>query len=189
VVYDEGSIETPPAWPVGIIGQNQQFLSEPPDANFVKSLGRNTGRLHIYDPGRFRYVLGGSPIARFFERRPGGLAPFLAQLGCFVHRTDAWWQESAGRELYGAMAIGVPVLCPRDSIHAERIEHGVDGLLYGSSEEAEQQLSDLRREPALATAIGRAGRDKMRALLDGKTQSGRYRELILGTADTVTRSA
>ena len=187
--HDEDLIETPAGWPVGIIGQNQEFLSEPPDANFVRSLGRNAGRLHIYDPGRFRYVLGGSPIARFFERRPGGLAPFLAQLRCFVHRAHAWWQEPAGRELYGAMALGVPVLCSRASIHAERIEHGVDGLLYGSSEEAEQHLSDLRREPALASAIGRAGRDKMRVLLDGKTQSRRYRELILGTADSVARSA
>ena len=151
VVHDEGLIETPPAWPVGIIGQNQQFLSEPPDANFVRSLGRNAGRLHIYDPGRFRYVLGGSPIARFFERRPGRSRAVPRATRCFVHRTQAWWQETAGSELYGAMALGVPVLCPRASIHAERIEHGVDGLLYGSSEEAEQHLSDLRREPALAT--------------------------------------
>jgi glycosyltransferase involved in cell wall biosynthesis len=110
------------------------------------------------------------------------------QLGCFVYRAHAWWQETVGRELYGAMALGVPVLCPRDSIHAERIEHGLDGLLYGSSEEAEQHLSDLRREPALAAAIGRAGLDKVRALLDGNTQARRYRELILGTTDTAARS-
>ena len=38
-----------------------------------------------------------------------------------------------------------PCCARADSIHAERIEHGVDGLLYGSSDEAEQQLSDLRR--------------------------------------------
>ena len=183
-----GSIETPPAWPVGIIGQNQQFLGEPPDADFVKSMARIAGRLHIYDPGRFRYVLGDSPITRFFERRPGGLEPFLAQLGCFVHRTQAWWQDTAGRELYGAMALGVPVLCPRCSIHAERFEHGVDGLLYESSAEAQQLLSDLRRAPARAAAIGRAGRDKAGALLDRETQAQRYRELILGPAPTVARS-
>ena len=34
--HDEDLIETPAGWPVGIIGQNQQFLSEPPDANFVR---------------------------------------------------------------------------------------------------------------------------------------------------------
>jgi hypothetical protein len=185
VVYDEWLIETPPAWPCGIIGQNQQFLGEPPDLDSVKTLARIAGRLHIYDPGRFRYVLGGSPITRFFERRPGGLQPFLAQLGCFVHRTQAWWQDTAGRELYGAMALGVPVLCPRGSIHAERIEHGVDGLLYGSIAEAQQHLSDLRRAPALAAAIGRAGRNTVRALFEGETLARRYRELILGAADNV----
>ena len=182
-------IETPPAWPIGIIGQNQQFVSTPPDADFVTVLGGIAGRLHIYDPGRFRYVLGGNPMARFFERRPGGLEPFLAQLGCFVHRAQQWWQETAGRELYGAMALGVPVLCPRDSIHAERIEHGVDGLLYASSEEAKQHLSDLLRAPALATAIGRAGGEKMRVLLDGEKQARRYRDFILGTTDAFARSA
>jgi hypothetical protein len=39
----------------------------------------------------------------------------------------------------------------RCCIHAERFEHGVDGLLYGSSAEAEQLL-DLRR-------AGTGGRD------------------------------
>ena len=185
VVYDEWRIEKPPPWPVGIIGQNQQFIAEPSDVDFVKVLERITGRLHIYDPGRFRYTLGGSPFTRFFERRPAGLEPFLAQLGCFVHRTDAWWQDTLGRELYSAMMLGVPVLCPRGSIHAERIEHRVDGFLYGSSAEAQQQLSDLRRAPALAKAVGHAGRDKMRALLDAKEQARRYREFIVGATHPV----
>jgi hypothetical protein len=186
VVYEEWLIETPPRWPVGIVGQNQQFVGEPPDADFVKQLGQIADRLHIYDPGRFSYVLGGSRITRFFDRRPDGLEPFLSQLGCFVHRTPGWWQDSAGRELYGAMACGVPVLCPQDSIHAERIEHGVAGFLYGSSAEAQQQLADLRRAPALAAAIGRAGRDKVRALLDGETQGRRYREFIVGAAQEIS---
>ncbi len=188
VVGDSRSIETPPAWAVGIIGQNQQLLGEPPDADFVKSMAQIAGRLYIYDPGRFRYVLGDSPITRFFERRQGGLGPFLAQLDCFVHRTQTWWQDTAGRELYGAMALGVPVLCPRCSIHAERFEHGVDGLLYESSAEAQQLLSELRRAPARAAAIGRAGRAKAGVLLDRETQAQRYRELILGRTPTVARS-
>jgi len=186
VVYDEWLIEKPPVWPIGIVGQNQQFVGEPPDPDFVKQLGRIADRLHIYDPGRFRYVLGGSRITRFFERRPDGLEPFLSQLGCFVHRAHGWWQDTAGRELYGAMALGVPVLCPQGSIHAERIEHGVDGFLYGSAAEAQRQLADLRRAPALAAAIGRAGRDKVRALLDGEAQLRRYREFIVGGAQTIS---
>jgi hypothetical protein len=82
----------------------------------------------------------------------------------------------------------VPVLCPGTPFTPNASSTGSTAL-YGSSEEAEQHLSDLRREPALASAIGRAGRDKMRVLLDGKTQRRRYRELILGSTDTVARSA
>lgn len=180
VPYEERLMEMSPVWPIGIVGQNQQFVCEPPDVDFVKALTSITGRLHVYDPGRCRYLLGGNPLARFFQRRPGGLESFLGQLGCFIHRVDAWWQDTIGRELYGAMALGVPVLCPRCSIHAERIEHGVDGFLYESIAEARQLVSDLRQAPAVAVAIGRAGRNKVRALLDGETLIRRYREFLVG---------
>jgi hypothetical protein len=76
------------------------------------------------------------------------------------------------------MALGVPVLCPQHSIHAERIEHGVDGLLYGSSAEARDLLSDLRHSPARAAAIGRAGQNKVRALFDRVSQDRNYREFL-----------
>lgn len=187
--YEDRMMERSPVWPIGIVGQNQQSVCEPPDGDFVKNLASITGRLHIYDPGRFRYLLGGSPAVRFFERRPGGPETFLAQLGCFVHRTEAWWLDTVGRELYGAMAFGVPVLCPRSSIHAERIEHGVDGFLYGSGAEAQQQLSDLRQTPAWAASIGRAGRNKVRLLLDSETQTRGYRELVVGAGHTIAAGA
>jgi hypothetical protein len=181
-------IDPPSMWTVGIVGQCQSFVGEPPDKEFVKELVGNEGRLHIYDPGRFRFSLGASARTRFFERRPRGLESFLGPLGCFVHRAETWWQDTIGRELYGAMAYGVPVLCPRTSIHAERIEHGVDGLLYESAAEAHQQLSDLQRAPLKAAAIGRAGREKVLALLDAKAQFRRYREFVFGTAPSITES-
>ena len=179
--YEERLAEMSPLWPIGIVGQNQQSVCEPSDGDFVTELASATGRLHVYDPGRMRYLLGGSPMVRFFERRPAGLEAFLTRLACFVHRTETWWQDTVGRELYGAMALGVPVLCPQHSIHAERIEHGVDGLLYGSSAEAHGLLSDLRQSPTTAAAMGRAGRDKVRALLDGVSQERSYREFLAAT--------
>ena len=179
--YEERLATMSPVWPIGIVGQDPQFVCEPSDADFISDLASITGRLHVYDPGRLRYLLGGSRAVRFFERRPAGLEPFLTRLACFVHRSEAWWRDTIGRELYGAMALGVPVLCPRDSIHAERIEHGVDGLLYGSSAEARNLLSELRQTPTTAAAIGRAGRSKVRALLDGVSQKRNYREFLEGT--------
>ena len=173
------------AWPVGIVGQNRHFPSEPGDGGFVEKLGAIANRLHIYDPGRFRYLLGDKPGTRFFERRPAGLQPFLAQLRCFVHRTSSWWEDTLGRELYGAMALGVPVLCPQVSVHAARIAHGIDGFLYETEDEATEQLAALRRDPALAPAIGRAARARMQSLFDAETQARRYRELIIGALTMV----
>lgn len=185
-VFDRWLIEPPPPWPVGIVGQDQHGVDEPHDALLVETLGRVAGRLHVYDPGRFRYLLGGNPIARCFPRRPGGLGPFLAGLACYVHRTPTWWKDSIGRELYGAMSLGLPVLCPRTSVHAGSIEHGVDGMLYGTPEEATQHLTDLRRAPALAASIGRAGRDKVRRMFDRAVLERRYRELAGVPAATAT---
>jgi len=179
--YEERLVEMSPVWPIGIVGQNQQVVCEPADGDVIVDLASITGPLHIYDPGRLRYLLGGNASARFFARREGGLEPFLGGLACFVQRSGTWWQDTIGRELYGAMAFGVPVLCPRSSTHAEHIEHGVNGLLYESTVEARQLLSDLRQQPTTAVAIGRAGRNKMRALLDGESQNRNYREFLAGT--------
>ena len=175
----------PACWSAGIVGQYQQLIGEPPDLDFIKAIASSAGRLDIYDSGRLRYALGASRIARFFERTPEALATFLAGLGCFVHRADTWWQETLGRELYGAMLLGVPVLCPLGSVHAERIEHGVDGFIYASGNEAQQQIRKLRDDPALAQTIGRAGRDKIRALADPQAQASRYRELVFGATPAI----
>lgn len=169
-------------WPVGIVGQDAHGPSDPEDGGFVRRLAGVAGRLHIYDPGRFRHLMGGNPDVRFLERRPQGLPPFLGALRCFVHRTRAWWQDASGRELYGAMALGVPVLCPRESIHAARIADGVDGFVYASGDEAARQLAELRASPSLAAAFGRAARAKALELLDADGQARRCRELILGAA-------
>jgi hypothetical protein len=186
VAYDEWLIEPPPAWPVGVVGRNRPYPCEPTDGDLISGLGVIAGRVHLYDPGRFRYLLGADPAIRFFARQPHGLPAFLAQLRCYVQRSSVWWQESTGRELYGAMALGIPVLCPRMSIHAERIAHGVDGFLYETTEEALKQVTDLRRAPALAVAVGRAARAKMLALTDREAQARRYRELILGRSPAAT---
>jgi hypothetical protein len=165
-----------PAWPIGIVGQNPQFVCEPPDGDFISGLASITGvststiRAHSLRAGR-------SPMVRFSRGRPGGLEPFLARLACFVHRTETWWQDTVGRELYGAW-LWASGAVPAAVDHAERIEHGVDGLLYGSSAEARELLSDLRQSPATAAAMGRAGRNKMRALLDGAAQKRNYREFL-----------
>ena len=54
------------------------------------------------------------------------------------------------------MALGIPVLCPRTSIHAEYIRDGVDGILYDDAAGALEALASLRSDPARSAAMGAA---------------------------------
>src|SRR4029453_16660487 len=88
--------------------------------------------------------------------------------------------EGDGRELLAAMAAGVPALCPRSSIYAEYIDHGVDGLLYDAPEDALQQLTDLRDAPARAVALGRAARAKVSWLVAPEHAASALGRLVVG---------
>ena len=81
------------------------------------------------------------------------------------------------------MAAGVPVLCPDNSIYAEYIEHGVDGLLYDSRDQA------LRLSGGAADAPERAAAALVRRAHQGATRCSTrvaraaVRMLIAGAAD------
>jgi glycosyltransferase involved in cell wall biosynthesis len=78
------------------------------------------------------------------------------------------------------MAAGVPVLCPRSSIYAEYIDHGVDGLLYDTREDAVRQLAGLRGAPARTAALGRAARAKVARFVESKRMASAVRDLLAG---------
>jgi hypothetical protein len=48
--YEERLMEMSPVWPIGIVGQNQQFVGEPFDVDFINDMASIKGRLHVYDP-------------------------------------------------------------------------------------------------------------------------------------------
>jgi hypothetical protein len=187
--YGQWTIAAPPPWPVGVIGQNRRVVSEPGDITFLKALRAVAGRLHIRDPGRLRLALGADASVRFFTRHGESLTAFLAPLRCFVHRVDTWWDEGAGRELFAAMAHGVPVVCPRGSAYAEYFDDGVDGLLYDSPDEALAHVNDLHRAPAYATAIGDAARAKAECVFDKGAIETAYCEFLCGAPRAVARSS
>jgi hypothetical protein len=178
--YGEWRIDEARPWPVGVRGQDRRLVAEPPDIPFVRALAGVAGSVHIYDPGRMRYALGADPRVRFFVRDAGSLVPFLSALGCYVHRVEHWWNEGIARELFTAMALGVPVLCPKTSQYAEYVTDGVDGVLYDGFDDALGKLAELRRAPAYAASVGRAARAKAARLLDPATVAGAWRELLLG---------
>jgi hypothetical protein len=137
-------------------------------------------RLDLYDPGRVRYALGALRNVRHFSRHDVTLVQFLSPLSCYLYCSEAWWKEGLGRDLFGAMALGIPVLCPRTSIHAEYIRDGVDGILYDNDAGALEALASLRSDPARRTAMGAAARDSAQRRFDGRAIAHAYRRLVSG---------
>lgn len=81
---------------------------------------------------------------------------FLAGLDCVFYRTADHWYETFGRVVIEAMASGLPVVCGARGGYADIIEHGVNGFLVESNEQAFEILTALRRDPSLRERIGDA---------------------------------
>ncbi len=167
---------------VGVIGRNWRGEASAEEAQFLTQVVASAGTLALYDAGLLRFSLGGEASVHFQPRRPNGLEPFVDALDLLLIYPEPWWREGDGRELFTAMASGVPVLCPAESIYAEYIADGVDGLLYRSREEAVQQLVDLRCAPTRIAALGAAARAKAARLLDAATVAALVEQLVTGHA-------
>jgi glycosyltransferase involved in cell wall biosynthesis len=164
---------------VGLIGRHWHPISPSADAEFLRRVAAVSGRLEIYDPGPLRYALGREATVRFHSRGPGALPRFVESVGCLLHTAGKWWLEGDGREVFVAMAAGVPVLCPRASTFAEYIDHDVDGLLYDERDDALELLAALRRAPARAIELGRAARTKVETLVGPLRMTSAVRQLVV----------
>jgi len=165
---------------VGNVAGNGREIRSARAGSLQEHVATSGVRLDVYDPGRFRNNLGAMRNVRCFSRRDSSLAQFLAPLSCYLHYCDTWWEEGLGRDLFGAMALGIPVLCPRASVHAESIEDGVVGFLYDDDTGALEALATLRNDPARRTAMGAAARESARRIFDAQEIALAYRRLVAG---------
>jgi hypothetical protein len=165
---------------VGVVGRNWRGEAPVEEAQLLRQVVASAGTLALYDAGLLRFELGGEAAVSFHVRKNDGLEPFLETLDCLLICPDPWWREGEGRELFTAMASGIPVLCPAASIYAEYIADGVDGLLYRSPDQAAQQLVELRRAPTRVAALGSAARAKVAQLVDTAALAATVRQLVTG---------
>jgi hypothetical protein len=171
------SISEPRPWSIGMVGQVNGSVVEPTDSKLIAEIATHANAIAIYDPGRYRFLLGATASIRFVSRSNGGLTPFVASVDCLYCRPQQWWDEGAGREVLIAMALGKPVICPRRSMHAWLIEHRVDGLLYETRTEALGLLHALHRAPLWAAKLGEAARSKAQDLIDTAKLEGSYQSI------------
>ena len=83
---------------------------------------------------------------------------FLQGLDCFYYRTSDKWLEPYGRVVAEAMACGLPVVCHNRGGFTELIDHGRNGFLFNTNEEACNILLRLKEDSVLRKTIGIAAR-------------------------------
>ncbi|EQB15295.1 glycosyltransferase family 4 protein [Novosphingobium lindaniclasticum] len=90
---------------------------------------------------------------------------FLHGLDCFFYRTSPLWAEPWGRVIIEAMASGLPVVTDRTSGASSVIEHGRNGLLFDTTQEAFDLVMRLKTDSALRESLGKAARETAENLL------------------------
>ncbi len=73
---------------------------------------------------------------------------------CFYYRTPSTVREAYGLVVIEAMLSGLPVVCHRSGGYAEMIEHGVNGFLFDTENEAIELISLLKNNANLREKIG-----------------------------------
>ncbi len=157
-------------------------------------------KFHPDDPGLMRRIIGRGHVCRIMdgtlltdalqsEARSGQVEmlplnamdarDFLEGLDCFLYWKHPLWIETGCNAVLEAMAMELPVIMfARDLGVAELIEHGKDGFLVETEEEALQCLDRLAASPELRKSVGQAARRKVLATLD--RQQARMLDFYLG---------
>lgn len=162
----------------------------PRPAGRVLAIGRH-GRAHPMkfhpnDPAFFRSImarghavkiLGGTQIAPTFaydvQRKPQLLAvgaqnvqTFLESLDVFVHRIHPQFLETGGTVILEAMAMELPVIVFSERCGStELIEHGENGFLASTEDEALAVIDRLSGDVLLRERVGRAARATIAELM------------------------
>lgn len=114
-----------------------------------------------------------------------GIVEFLDRLDCFIYRIHPHLYETGGTAILEAMAMGLPVVLFGERVGvAELIEHGRNGFIVETEEEALACIGQLADDPDLRRATGEAARATLVELM--KAQTGAILEFYLQgeTADS-----
>ena len=148
-------------------------------------------KFHPNDPSFFRrlaglghqiVITGGTCLTETLKRNglgdritiqpemQNGIVEFLDGLDCFIYRIHPHLYESGGTAILEAMAMGLPVVLFGERVGvAELIEHGRNGFIVETEEEALVCIGQLADDPDLRRAIGEAARTTLVEVMKAQT--------------------
>lgn len=173
---------------LGTVFHDPRFVRAGHDADLLETLAAGACRLSVLAPGRMRFALGRNRSLEFHSERELPLQAFLSRIDALLHRVPDPWDEGCGLALFGAMARGLPVLCSRDSLFAEYIDHERSGLLYSHESEIVPWVQRLGIDAEWARAIGDGARAHAVELFDAVALQRGYTALVERTPNRVPAS-
>lgn len=122
----------------------------------------------LADLGMQIRVIGGTCLAPWvnqtkYQHHNINLLPMIPQadvaqayntFDCFYYRTPSTVREAYGQVVIEAMLSGLPVVCHRNGGYAEVIQHGVNGFLFDTYDEAITLIHLLKNNANLREKIG-----------------------------------
>jgi glycosyltransferase involved in cell wall biosynthesis len=144
---------------VGRLSSDLPHKHHPDDAALYRRLVEEGCRIRIMGPSpSLEAELGGLKSVVLLPVDAQEAHLFLQGLDCFFYRTSEEYLEAWGRVVTEAMACGLPVVCHNRGGYTKIIDHGRNGFLFKTQQEALEILLLLKEDPALRERVGREAR-------------------------------
>ena len=161
------------AFTIGRLSRAEPYKHHPDDPELYRRLVEQGCQVRIMGPSpslqeELAGLEGSVELVPMFAREAH---LFLQGLDCFFYRTSEEYHEAWGRVVTEAMACGLPVVCHNHGGYVEIIEHGRNGFLFDTQQEALEILLRLKEDRGLRESVGTEARRTAEGLFSSAVRS------------------
>ena len=163
---------TSTAFTIGRLSSDLPYKHHPEDPELYRRLVEEGCQVRIMGPSPYlKAELGDMEAVTLLPMDAQEAHLFLQGLDCFFYRTSEEYLEPWGRVVTEAMACGLPVVCHKSGGYAEIIEHGRNGFLFETQQEALDILLGLKEDRTLRERVGEEARRTAEELFSSAVRS------------------